>query len=85
MNTIIVGTMALLAGFGVGIGVNVTTVVHQPDVEQAVVSALRTYDAEKRERDAQELAALKEARRQEAEAIWNKAMKGWGETGSGTK
>ena len=79
MNMVMVGTVTLI--IGLGLGVSVTTVVRTENVEAAMISALRTYDAEKRARDAEEEQQAAARSRAEAEALWNKAMKGWGGSG----
>jgi hypothetical protein len=83
MNTITVGAMALIAG--VGLGVSVTSTIRTQNVQAEILSALRTFDEERRQRDADEKTATSQQQIEQTNKLWSDAMKGWGETGGKVK
>ena len=64
---------------------SVTATVRMQNIEAEVVSALRTFDEEKRQRDAEELAVLQKRQVEQSQQLWDQAMKGWGDDGRGAK
>lgn len=85
MMTVSLVSFALLGGVAIGVTVESRLEqkdsVSRTDIESAVTSALLRYDDEKRSRDKAE----QDRQRSEAQALYEKAMRGWGDTGGRNK